>query len=942
MIQPNALAQESLFSPNENITTSTIIDDIEVQGLNHVKKRQFMNMIPFSIGDSFNASIVSKSISTIFQQGFFNDVKVFYKLGQHGNIIIVYVVKEKPWLKKITFKGNNNISTSTLKTKISISSGKPYDGFSNEQDTENLLNYYMTQGFIGTQVHFSTQPMKNNSLELVITIYEGNELKIHQINISGTNIIPPSFLKGSFEILKEPSLLGWVTYPFIAETFKYEEQKMIDQAASRGFLDFKIIGKKIHAVFSVTALSNDLKSILRDLNLPRVAVNQYVAQFEEALLKKDKDLLQELYQAILTDKRIEKKAKSDLNFQIQRFKIQIDIFFNASDLLKKNLPADVPLFIEFTRSSNSYYDIDFNVNEGHQYIFNKVDIVGNIEEGTDFFTKKYLTLSAGEIYNKTTIENFKNSIIKYYRDKGFFSVVIQDTPLKDDKYLIMGNRLLVQKGEVTHIEKMSISGNHKTESMTIDRELRIKEGAAFNQSQLLLSEQLLQRTGYFKNVNVVPTPGSQENLMDLNWQVEEQKTGDFQFGGGYGSDTGISVYGNIVEKNLLGKGIDGALKAQWGQYQKSLTFSFNSNYIKYIPIGWSISMGYTWMREFGSPRYDRDHDGNWDKVIFKNGKYYFIKEGDKDFYNYSDEDRTGNFNPGTSSPGSEVHFSPSTDDSVYAFTRYFNRNFTFLEVGSSYSFANFWNFSFSNGFILSRYDNAKSINVNNIYVSKYYTLKQDLLDAHFKYSSYLRLLLSYKFTDDYLSPTQGLISSCGWDIYGLEGGVNQFSRVSAHLGGYIPLYTSLKHDFYLVWASGGNISTTLPFFNGKTNLHYEYQLSFNIMEELRGWTQYLKDSELLGLGKISFGSELRASVPGTNKLIWGVLFFDAGSMSIKPATVPVNFANYFYSYGFGVRIDFASFPLRFYIAQRLSWDTQKNFFRAVGGLIFEFAISSAF
>jgi outer membrane protein assembly complex protein YaeT len=921
-----------------------IIDDIKVNGLNHYSKNEFTRMLPYSIGDVFNPQKIANSLNSLFQTKSFDDAQLLYEKNSKGNIIITYNVIEKPWVKKITIKGNNEISSTTIKGKLSNSTNIPYDSYVLEKDTEVLLNYYLTEGFVGTQIHFSTQYTNKakNEVELIVTIYEGDKLKVNSINIQGTSILTPAFLKGNFEILKEPSLLGLMKYPLIPQTFEVEEQKMVDQAKSKGFIDFRILKRKIHAIFSITAFSKDLKTILRDYNFPRKQEKKILKQFEQLLLSKDEAKLKIFFNTLASSPSIAKKRLKDFQFESKRFQIQANVLFNAAKLLKKNLPSSVPLLVEFTKDNSSYYKIDFDVYEGKQYVFSKLEVLGSKKINVAFLKSQFLLLSPGDVYDANRVESFKRDVAQYYRDKGYFSIVIQDTPLKDDKILSMGHRLLIQEGEIMHIEKMNIKGNLKTKPFVIDRELRIKEGSAFNQSNIILSQRLLQRTGYFKSVNIIPSPGSEENLLDLTWQVEEQKTGTLQLGGGYGSETGISIYGNVIEKNFLGLGLDTAIKAQWGQYQKSIEVSIASNYINYIPVGWNFAVGYTLTRENASPRYDRDHNGVWDKIILKNGSYYFVEKGDDGFFNYYDEDRTGGFDPAGVSPGSTVTFEPTTYDDIYSTSRYFDHNMIYLEGGTGYSFGDFWGINFTNGFVFSRYNNPHHINVDDIYEDKYYNLKQDLLNGSFRYSSYIRLTLSYNSTNDPLSPTQGVKTSLAAELYGIEGGGDQFTRLTYQLGFYVPFYSSVKTDWHLIWATGINAAITMPFFNGHTQLHYENQLYFNSMEEIRGWSEYLDSAEFVGLGKISFGTELRSSIPGTSKLIWFLLFFDGGNMSLTPLTLPFDFNNYFYSVGVGVRLDFASFPLRFYLAQRLAWDDKRLFFRAVGGITFEFAISSAF
>jgi outer membrane protein insertion porin family len=97
-------------------------------------------------------------------------------------------------------------------------------------------------------------------------------------------------------------------------------------------------------------------------------------------------------------------------------------------------------------------------------------------------------------------------------------------------------------------------GNLRTKDHVVRREFRLAEGDAFNPLMVDRAKKRLQGLGFFKAVDVKRRPGSSQDRVVLDVELQEQATGELSFGAGYSTNEGVIGDVSITERNLLGNG----------------------------------------------------------------------------------------------------------------------------------------------------------------------------------------------------------------------------------------------------------------------------------------------------------------------------------------------------------------------------------------------------
>ena len=142
----------------------------------------------------------------------------------------------------------------------------------------------------------------------------------------------------------------------------------------------------------------------------------------------------------------------------------------------------------------------------------------------------------------------------------------------------------------TYINRITISGNTRTQDQVIRREIAVAEGGLYSRSSLRKSIDRLRRLGYFSDVrmNASEVEGMPDKI-NLDFVVEETQTGAISFSVSHSNNYGISLGAGIEEKNIFGSGntLNADLKLS-ESYNKISFYFMNPNY---NDNGHSISIG---------------------------------------------------------------------------------------------------------------------------------------------------------------------------------------------------------------------------------------------------------------------------------------------------------------------------------------------------------------
>ncbi len=523
---------------------------------------------------------------------------------------------------------------------------------------------------------------------------------------------------------------------------------------------------------------------------------------------------------------------------------------------------DVKIESAFNESkSRNDLTLTFIIQEGFQYTYTGMTITGN-----EVFTTEELLpnakLKVGSTYNETKFQEDLNTIQSVYYENGYMSNGFDITPIKDsDRHEISFN-VTIKESSRSHIENIIIKGNSKTKDYVIRREIPIEPGDVFSREKIYTAMRSLMNLQYFSNVIPEPQQGSEANLVDLVWNVEEQSTKMLQFGMTFSGVTDpnqlpISLFFKIQDSNIFGEGKSISASLSLSNSEQSIGFNYGQNWIGNLPISLSQSLSIshesaTSLVNFWAP----------DLTLYQNGYYY-------------------NYNGLSASLGTGL-------------SRRFVYDYAILSLSAGLS---------------------NSLN-NNIYDENLYVPVDTGVSTYanrWGITNYIYTGVSVDNRDVSYYPTKGWFTSQNFTWYGLIPGLEKefFLRTDTKLEGYLKLMDIPFTDDYslkLILSGYSGISVLFPTASGITDSH---KLYIDGMFNGRGWTENYKVNK----GQVLISNKLELRLPIVPGIIGVDAFFDAAAIKSSfqdLSSLSIN--DFYFSFGPGVRFLHPQFPLHLLFA----------------------------
>ncbi|WQX35620.1 outer membrane protein assembly factor BamA [Helicobacter pylori] len=216
---------------------------------------------------------------------------------------------------------------------------------------------------------------------------------------------------------------------------------------------------------------------------------------------------------------------------------------------------DAHISSPFLKTDFSTHDakLHYKVKEGIQYRIS--DILIEIDNPVVPLKtlEKVLKVKRKDVFNIEHLRADAQILKTEIADKGYAFAVVKPDLDKDEKNGLVKVIYRIEVGDMVHINDVIISGNQRTSDRIIRRELLLGPKDKYNLTKLRNSENSLRRLGFFSKVKIEEKRVN-SSLMDLLVSVEEGRTGQLQFGLGYGSYGGLMLNGSVSERNLFGTG----------------------------------------------------------------------------------------------------------------------------------------------------------------------------------------------------------------------------------------------------------------------------------------------------------------------------------------------------------------------------------------------------
>jgi len=236
--------------------------------------------------------------------------------------------------------------------------------------------------------------------------------------------------------------------------------------------------------------------------------------------------------------------------------------------------------------------ITMNITEGEKYLVNEISLAGTLVVPEDEL-RKLILIKSGDVFSRNKMIDTKNLMTRRLGNEGYAFAKVNVIPKINDETLQVELAYFIDPGKKVYVNRISFSGNYKTNDEVLRREVRLMEGGELSNDKLERSKIRLQRLPYIEEVVVSkdPVPGTAD-LVDININIKERMSGSFNIGAGFSQTQGFVFNLGLTMDNLNGTGENLVLNFNNDQANKVYSVAFTDPYHTIDGISRTISMSY--------------------------------------------------------------------------------------------------------------------------------------------------------------------------------------------------------------------------------------------------------------------------------------------------------------------------------------------------------------
>lgn len=538
-----------LFSQDARLR-GKIIDNIRFTGLQNVSADDLEPLLASRRGEALKPENYNRDVQALFDTGYFEDVVMRARLTANDRVELIFVLKELPRVRLIDFHGVDEIPVQDLKTLLTFREGDVYNLQRVKEGMDAIRNKYREEGFFLAEVFYKVGEVSDaNRVVINYIVDEGENIPISRINIIGARQIDPEDLMAILE-QKQEGLFE--EGGFQESKFEEDKFKILAFAKSRGYLDAEIDPR-----------STGFEIRYRNPEKPeegRVVVITYklnegeIRYFGGYSLEHERAALNQEYnppERVITDP--EKQLRPIYTPE----QLLLGLEFQPDDV--GEVFDETKFFRDRALLQEAY--------STQGYVFAQIQPLTVNIPLTEETIARYEQCAA--VQNPASVAEQRCKREAESLNLDAMRASLEENPSRRGATL-RHIHFIVRENGLAYIENIIIKGYSKTQEYVIRRELLVKEGQLFNSALVNRSREKLINLGYFREVNLQMRPGSADDKMNLIIDVKEQPTGTISLGGGYGTQSGFSIFTEVGENNLNGTGQRISGRLEYGPLRRSV------------------------------------------------------------------------------------------------------------------------------------------------------------------------------------------------------------------------------------------------------------------------------------------------------------------------------------------------------------------------------------
>lgn len=421
-------------------------------------------------------------------------------------------------LDAVEVRGLARVNESLVRSQIELKPGDPLDPRAVARDIGRMMKL----GFFATVSADIDQSGGRN----VLTYTVAEEQTIREIRIAGNKKLKERQIRGAIQWREGAS--------FYREAYGEERDALQTLYRSKGFMNTTV-----------------------DINVEPIAPGEVRVTYVIDEGRKAKiSSIDFIGNEALTERKLKRTIKTRKRFlflggRYDQDKFETDLLgvltaYGDVGRLEANIAAT-----EFNYSPNGKkLGIEIAVAEGPEYHVESLGFSDNFAF-QDTELEPFAQVKPGDVHNRSRVTADAADIQRLHRTSGYINANVAPLVTLNRENHTTAVTHQVREDELKYIKEVRITGNAITRDEVVRRNVELKPGERFDGSLYERTQRRLEGSQYFASTRLSTSDVAEnDRFTNLLVDVEEGKTGDFNFGAAFNTDEGIGGFGELRLRNF--------------------------------------------------------------------------------------------------------------------------------------------------------------------------------------------------------------------------------------------------------------------------------------------------------------------------------------------------------------------------------------------------------
>jgi outer membrane protein insertion porin family len=407
------------------------ISEVRVVGNRRISLEEVRSILKWlKVGKAFNPRGMTRDVRELWDQGYFEDIEVDLSNKGADEVALRILVRERPSIKSLVFKGNSEIDEDDLSEVASkeVKVGSIINHPALRRAIQAIRDKYAEEGYFLAEANYEVLPRKDNQVEIRFNIKEHEKVTVRRITFIGNHTVPDEELR-DLMITGQMGLFSFGSGgPFRQDAFERDVLVVSAHYYDNGFLSVSVAAPRV----MLTPDRSGIDIVLSIDEGPRYSIRRL------SITEVDKD-----------GREIDPLGgRRNLREMVRAMPGE---YFNRAELVKDLSDVQTMYrdhgyaFVDAPPQTKLYpdkqeVDVIVKIQRGELYKFGRIEIRGNTKT-RDKVIRRELEIAEAEIFNETRLNRSRRRVAQL----GYFERVDLSTEKVDGANLINVNIEVTEK-----------------------------------------------------------------------------------------------------------------------------------------------------------------------------------------------------------------------------------------------------------------------------------------------------------------------------------------------------------------------------------------------------------------------------------------------------------------------------------------------------------------